>query len=202
MGLPKPILTEDEYLKFERAAPERHIFIDGELFSMAGESWRHGDISANILASLYNQLDDTPCRVRIKDTKVRSGPMPRSGTRTAGMYSYPDVVVICGEPEHLDAYTDVILNPKVIVEVLSESTEEFDRGEKFERYKLHNSTLTDYVLVSQDQPRIEHHHREPDGTWSEACHDGLKATVKLAAIKCRLKAVDVYKRIAFTNADD
>jgi Uma2 family endonuclease len=94
MGPPKSILTEDEYLKFERAAFERHQYVDGEIFAMAGESGRHGDITANVLASLHTQLADSPCRARTKDTKVRSGPMPRSPKRPAGLYSYPDIVVI------------------------------------------------------------------------------------------------------------
>lgn len=201
MGLPKPILTEDEYLKFERAAPERHIYVDGEIFAMAGESPEHGDIASNIQASLHGQLEDSPCRVRAANTKVRSGPLPKSANRTAGFYSYPDIVVICDEPEYFDEYRHVVLNPKVIVEVLSESTEAFDRGLKFERYQKFNPTLTDYVMVSQDRPQIEHYHREKNGTWTYQLHEGLKAVVKLTAIKCRLKAAEVYRRIKFEDAE-
>jgi Uma2 family endonuclease len=135
MGLPKTILTEDEYLAFERAAEQRHIYVDGEIFAMAGESGAHADIITNTVVALVTQLGDGPCRVRDKDTKVRSGPLPKSSRRPAGLYSYPDVVVICGEPEYLDGYHDVVLNPKVIVETLSESTEAFDRGLKFARYQ-------------------------------------------------------------------
>ena len=130
MGLPRTNLTEDEYLAFERAAEERHIYVDGEIFAMAGESWRHGTTSGNILRSLGNQLEDGPCEVRSANTKVRSGPMPKSPKRPAGLYSYPDVVVVCGEPKFLDEHQDVVLNPKVIVETLSKSTEAFDRGGK------------------------------------------------------------------------
>src|SRR5262245_11582878 len=119
MGLPKAVLTEDEYLKFERAALERHQYVDGAIFAMAGESGEHGDISVNTVVSLGNQLADSPCRVRDKDTKVRSGPLPRSPGRPAGMYSYPDIIVICDEPQYLDQRRDVVLNPKVIFEILS-----------------------------------------------------------------------------------
>ncbi len=198
MGLPRTNLTEDEYLKFERAADERHIYVDGEIFAMAGESGEHGDITGNIHASLHNQLDDTPCRVRMANTKVRSRPLPKSQKRPAGLYSYPDIVVICDEPKYLDEHRDVLLNPKVIVETLSESTEAFDRGGKFARYQEHNPTLTDYVLVSQDRPQIEHFHREKNGSWTYKRFDGLKAVVKIASIKCQLKAAEVYRRVEFT----
>jgi Uma2 family endonuclease len=199
MGLPESILTEEEYLKFERAALDRHQYVDGEIFAMAGESGKHADITGNVYASLHTQLVDTPCRVRTKDTKVRSGPLPRSPKRPAGLYSYPDIVVICDEPEYLDDFEDVILNPKVIVEGLSGSTEAFDRGLKFTRYQKHNPTLTDYVLVSQDRPQIEHYHRERDGSWKYQCHEGMKAVVKLDSIKCRLRAAAVYQRVKFDD---
>jgi len=197
MGLPKSILTEDEYLALERDAEERHIYVDGEIFAMSGESGAHGDITSNVLASLHAQLRGTPCRVRMKDTKVRSGPRPRTGKRPAGLYSYPDIVVICEDPEYLDDFQDVILNPKVIVEALSRTTEAFDRGLNFARYQKYNPTLGDYVLVSQDCPQIEHFHREQDGRWTYQIHEGLKAIVKLPSIRCRLKAADVYERIEF-----
>src|SRR5262245_19296470 len=203
MGLPRPLLAEDEYLKLERASVERHQYVDGKIFAMAGESGEHGDMTINLIGSLHLQLDSTPCRARSKDTKVRSGPWPKSPKRPAGLYSYPDIVVICGEPEYLDDFRDVVLNPKVIIEALSESTEAFDRGLKFVRYQKYNPTLTDYVLVSQDRPQIEHYHREKNGKWTYERHEGLKAVVKIESIKCRLKAADVYKRIRFpTDADE
>jgi Uma2 family endonuclease len=202
MGLAKTILTEDEYLAFERTAEERHIYVDGEIFAMAGESGAHGDITANVLASLHTQLDDGPCRVRVANTKVRSGPLPKSPKRRAGLYSYPDVVVICDEPKYLDEYQDVLLNPKVIVETLSESTEAFDRGDKLIRYQKFNPSLTDYILVSQVRPQIEHFRREADGSWKYTIHEGLKALVKIESIKCRLKAADVYKRVKFAAESD
>src|SRR5437588_8009845 len=92
MGLPKTNLTEDEYVAFERDAEERHIYVDGEIFAMAGESDHHGDITTNVVASLHHQLDDGPCRVRVANTRVRSGPLPKNPRRPAGLYSYPDIV--------------------------------------------------------------------------------------------------------------
>ncbi|MBI2805238.1 MAG: Uma2 family endonuclease [Planctomycetes bacterium] len=202
MGLPKTILTEDEYLAFERAAEERHVYVDGEIFAMAGESWEHGTVSVNVVRSLGNQLEDGPCEVRSANTKVRSGPLPKSPRRPAGLYSYPDVVVVCGEPKFLDEYQDVVLNPKVIIETLSESTEAFDRGLKFARFQKYNPTLTDYILISQDRPQIDHYHREKDGSWKYTIHEGLKAVVKIESLKCRLKAAEVYKRVKFASEED
>src|SRR5437763_1371764 len=140
MGLPKlkPRYTVDQYLAMERHAEERHLFLDGEIYAMAGESDRHGIISVNLVALLVVQLRGGPCSVRTKDTKVRSGPIPMSGAATKGMFSYPDVLVICKEPEYHDAFRDILLNPKAIFEVLSESTEAFDRGEKFQRFQEWN----------------------------------------------------------------
>jgi Uma2 family endonuclease len=122
----------DQYLEMERASEERHFYLDGEIYAMAGESGAHGDISANLVISLGTQLKGKPCRARTKDTKVRSGPNPTAGRNTDGLYSYPDVVVICGEPHYHDEHE--VTNPTAIVEVLSPEMEAFDRGEKFTRY--------------------------------------------------------------------
>jgi Uma2 family endonuclease len=140
MPLLKPKFTPDQYLALERASEERHLYLDGDIYAMAGESGKHGDIAANLVIALGTQLKGTPCRARTKDTKVRSGLGPASGQAIRGMFSYPDVVVICGEPEYHDAHRDVILNPTAIVEVLSPTTEAFDRGEKFTRYQTWNPT--------------------------------------------------------------
>jgi Uma2 family endonuclease len=194
----KPRLyTVDEYLAMERAAEERHVYMDGEIFAMAGEADAHGIISVNIVISLGSQLKGNPCQVRTKETKVRSGLAPMGGHKTKGLFSYPDVLVICGEPEHHDAHRDIILNPKVIVEVLSESTEGFDRGDKFTRYQTCNPTLTDYVLVSQDKPQVEHFHKPASGPWTYQLYTGLDATVLLDSIGCTLKLADVYDRVVF-----
>jgi Uma2 family endonuclease len=199
MGLPrsKPKMTIDEYLTFERAAEERHQYIDGEIFAMAGESPVHGDVSLNLAGVFYNQLKGKPCRARTKDTKVRSGPTPMPPRSTMGMFSYPDIVVICGEPEYHDAFKDVVLNPTAIAEVLSPSTEAFDKGEKFERYKKWNSTLKDHILVSQNEPRVEHHSRQADGSWTTQVHTSLQASVFIASIDCTLKLADLYDRVLF-----
>lgn len=200
MGLPKtkPVLTIEEYIEGERLAEERHEYLEGHVYAMAGESGAHGDITANLMGSLVTQLKGKPCRARTKDTKVRSGPLsPRSAS---GMFSYPDVVVICDEPEYYDAHKDIVLNPTVIMEVLSPSTEEFDRREKLERYQTWNPTLKDCLLVSQDQPYIEHYIRLETGGWSCQRHNGLESSLDIASIQSTLRLADVYDRISFPQA--
>jgi Uma2 family endonuclease len=159
--------TVDEYLKIERTSGERHIYVDGEIYAMAGESAEHGDISAIMVGILHGQLRGKRCRVRTKDSKVRSGPTPLPGSSRQAFFSYPDIVVICGEPEQHDAFQDVISNPKAIREVLSRETEAFDRGEKFTRI------------------------------WSYHRHAGLDAFLVIDSIECTLKLADVYERVQF-----
>ena len=200
----KNLLTVDEYLAQERAAEERHLYLDGQVFAMAGESDEHGDISMNVSGLFHAHLRGKRCRPRGGNSRIRSGPAaPVSGKRTKGMFSYPDVVVICGEVEYHDRFRDVIVNPTMIVEVLSQSTESFDRGEKFTRYQLWNPTLRDYVLISQNKPQIEHFHRLPDGAWKYKLYTGLKAAIKLPSIQITLKLAEVYERVEFpADSDD
>src|SRR5689334_25210253 len=122
------LYTIKEYLAMEREAEERHEYLDGYILAMSGESEAHGEISANISVIIGSQLRGTPCRMRIKDTKVRSGPNPHPGS-TKGVFSYPDLVVICGERQFHDVYQDVDLNATVLIEVRRESTGRFDRVE-------------------------------------------------------------------------
>lgn len=205
MALPQEqlLFTETEYLAFERKAEERHEYLDGHIYLMAGESGAHGDICVNLTVSIGQQLKGTRCRVRSKDTKVRSGPRPASPRYPKGLYSYPDLVVICGEPQYLDEHEDVIVNPTVIIEVLSESTEAFDRGEKFLRYRMWSPTLTDYVVVAQNKPWIEHYARDGEGTWFIAASIIDPAgSVRLASIDCTLHLNEVYDRVVFPPEEE
>lgn len=197
----QPLYSIEEYLALERASDERHEYIDGYIYAMAGESGEHADICTNLGGILYSRLKDTHCRARSKDTKVRSGPTPKHPRSREGFFSYPDLVVICGQPQYHDEHTDVILNPTVIIEVLSESTEGFDRGEKFRRYQVWNPTLTDYLLVSQTAPIIEHFSRQTDGSWSYKIYQGLDRNVLIESIGCELRLADVYDRINFEPQD-
>jgi Uma2 family endonuclease len=203
---PRRKFTVEEYLAFERASDERHEYLDGEIIpmdrdieAMAGEKLPHGIISFNIGGLLFAQLKGTPCFAVTRDTKVRSGLGVVSTRGVKGMFSYPDILVICGEPEFFDATNDIIMNPTAIVEVLSKSTESFDRGEKFLRLRTWNKSLKDYVLVSQTKPHVEHFRRQPDDTWDLQDAMGLDAAVVLASISCTLKLADIYDRITFAE---
>ncbi len=194
------LFTVDEYLEIEREAFERSEYIDGEIFAMAGESDEHGDISVNLTLEIGNQLKGKSCRVRTKDAKIKSGGFAQTvGKSTKGMFSYPDLVVVCGEVIYHDKKKDIILNPKVIIEVLSDSTGDFDRGEKFTRYRLFNETLTDYILVSQDKPQIEHFIKQDDNSWKQFSYIGLDKVCPIESIECHLALIDVYDRIKFSK---
>jgi len=201
----QPLYTVEEYLAFERANDERHEYIDGLIYPV-GECptqpdvlGNHADISANLVGLIHEQLRDSPCRVRTKDTKVRSGPTQRRMMK--GLFSYPDVVVICGEPQYHDEHRDVVINPAVIIEVLSESTEARSRGKVSSLPDL-EPALTDYVLVSQIAPIIEHFERRPDGSWSYHVYDKIEESFTVKSINCTLKLSDVYARIVFPEESD
>ncbi len=191
----KPYYTIEQYLAWERQAEERSEFIDGEIYAMAGESGAHADISMNLAGMLQSQLKGTDCRARTKDTKVRSGALAEHFGK--GMISYPDMVVICGEPEYHDDKKDIVLNPKVVLEVLSDSTEEFDRGVKFARYRNFNPSLTDYILISQKEPRVEHYLRLENGEWLLREYIGLESTFDIASINCHISQAYLYDRVDF-----
>jgi len=210
MSSPKPVqlsrpkFTVEEYLTLERVSDERHEYVDGEIIAMdhgtdamAGERLPHGIISLNIGALIHVQLKGTPCFAVTKDTKVRSGLGVVSIRSVKGMFSYPDILVVCGEPEFFDEHSDIIMNPTAIVEVLSTSTEAFDRGEKFQRYRAWNAALQDYILVSQTKPLVEHFHRNPAGGWDMQEAIGLDAKVIIPSIACTLLMADIYDRITF-----
>jgi Uma2 family endonuclease len=187
--------TVEEYLALERRSEERHVYLDGQISDMAGESPEHGTISVNLVRLVSTQLLDTPCRVLSKDMRVGSGPGRSKSTK--GLYSYPDLLVVCGEMKFHDKHRDVLINPTVIMEVLSKSTEAFDRGEKFQRFQTWNPTLMDYLLVSQTSPIIEHFERQGDGGWSYHKYEGLEQTVRIDSINCALRLAEVYDRIDF-----
>ncbi|MGE0131560.1 MAG: Uma2 family endonuclease [Blastocatellales bacterium] len=189
--------TEEEYLAIERSSEERHEYIDGRIFAMAGENDQHGEIASNIFGHLFAQLQGKPCRARHENTKVRSGPEPKPSRNPEGFYSYPDVLVVCGERKFHDTYRDVLLNPNVIFEVMSKSTEVFDRGEKFIRYRTWLPTLTDYLLVAQDKPMIEHYRRQPNGQWLLSTISGTDAALNIESIGCSLKLSEVYDNVNF-----
>ena len=189
-------LTIEEYLASERASVERHEYLDGLVYAMAGESPTHGTICTNLISEVRVQLKGTPCQAWSKDCKVRSGPVLDPRDRK-GLFSYPDLVVFCGEPNFHDAHRDVLTNPVVIIEVLSPSTEVFDRGEKFARLRNWNPSLLDYLLVSQSSPLVEQFTRREDGSWLYRFGEDLSASLSIESIGCTLRLAEVYDRIVF-----
>ncbi len=188
------LVSADEYLALEREAEERHEWLDGLVYKMAGESPQHSLISTNIIIELGLQLRRTPCAIYSPNMKVRAQLMPTPGQK--GLFAYPDAMVVCGKPLFHDVQRDVIVNPKVIVEVLSPRTIRYDHEEKFEKYQQ-NKSLTDYLLVSQQRPHIQHFSRKPRGRWEYVIETKLNGVITLASIKCKLKLKDVYDRIEF-----
>lgn len=153
--------------------------------AQGGASLPHNYISVNALVALRSQLEGRGCEVFTSDLRIR--------VSQTGLYTYPDLVVVCGEPELLDGEHDTLLNPKLIVEILSSSTEAYDRGQKFGHYRTIDS-LTDYVLISQGQPLIEHFSRSR-GIWELRAAEGIEATLELPSIGCRLALAEVYRNV-------
>ncbi|MEZ4670685.1 MAG: Uma2 family endonuclease [Anaerolineae bacterium] len=194
MALPKPRWTEVEYLAFERSSEERHEFIDGEVVAMSGASERHNRIVMNTSNSLYNQIGDRPCSVYATDMRVQV----RVGARR--QYTYPDVVVVCGAVELAgDDFQDTLLNPTVIIEVLSPSTEAYDRGKKFTRYQTLES-LQEYILIAQDSIQIDRYLRQPDKQWLLLSTQSGEGEIELPSIGCTVRAPEVYRNVKFDEA--
>ena len=178
-------LTQEEYLAFEREADIKHEYCNGQLYAMSGASRAHNLISLNIAGELRSQLKGRPCEVYMSEMRVL--------VDAARSYRYPDVVVACDVPRFQDDVFDTLLNPTVIVEVLSQSTEARDRGEKFAEYAQLVS-LRDYVLVSQKAVHVEHYFRQGTRWVSRACRD-LDAVLQLGSINCALPLRDIYEKV-------
>lgn len=187
----KPKWTPTEYLAAERASHQKHEFCDGEVFAMAGGSEAHTLIVANIVGELRSALRQRPCKVYPSDMRVK---IP-----ARGLYTYPDASAVCGRPEFEDDQADTLLNPQAIFEVLSDSTEDYDRGTKFKNYRS-VASLRDYVLVSQSEILIEHFIRQPDGAWLLREHRAA-AQIELASIGCAIAIDEIYLKV-FGIADD
>jgi len=178
-------LTPEEYLAFERKATTKHEYLNGQIVAMSGASFAHNFITVNIATHLNIQLMNGECRVATSDMRVK--------VTEIDAYFYPDVVVVCGEPVPEDNVFDTLLNPTVIVEVLSPSTETYDRGEKFEYYQQ-IASLKDYILISQDKVHIEHYCRQGAG-WLQTEFQELSDVLSLRSIDCELRLQDVYRRV-------
>lgn len=184
-SLPSYYLSPEEYLAIERQAEYKSEYVDGVMYAMAGGSERHNLIAANIIIAIGVQLRNRPCRVYPSDLKVR---VPNSKR-----FFYPDVSVVCGETRFADDERDVIVNPSLIVEVLSESTAAYDRGKKFLSYQQIDS-LQEYLLVSQDEMLVEHYVRQDNDSWLYTKAIGLEETINLPSIECKVALRDIYDK--------
>ena len=180
-------LTPEEYLAWERKADTKHEYLSGAIIAMSGASLAHNLIVTNISGELYIQLKVGTCEVYTNDMRIRTHPETS--------YFYPDIVVICGEPRFEDNVFDTLLNPIVLVEVLSPSTERYDRGEKFDYYQQLTS-LQEYILVSQDEVGVERYRRQ--GTeWQPTEFRSLEDVLSFTSIDCELSLDDIYRRVEF-----
>lgn len=182
----KPRLTPEQYLEIERAAQERSEFWNGEMFALSGASVPHGVITGNILAGLHARLRDKPCRVFPPDLKILVAP--------TGLFAYPDVVVVCGRPEYVDGVRDVVKNPILVVEVLSPSTEAWDRGGKFAHYRQ-LPTLREILFVAQDEVRVEQYTRQEGAAWLLTEAAALDAVVHVSSLECELPVAEIYAKV-------
>jgi Uma2 family endonuclease len=183
-----PRLSEAEYLAIERAAEFKSEFFDGEMFAMAGGTFEHAVIGTNLLAELSNQLRGRPCVAANSDLRIK--------VEETGLLTYPDASVICGEPEFVAETDDTVLNSTVIFEVLSDSTEAYDRGRKFENYQR-IPTLREYLLVSQHEPRIEQFIRQENDDWLLRAASGLNAAIELASGGIQVRLAEVFLNVRF-----
>jgi Uma2 family endonuclease len=185
-----PILryTPEQYLEMERQADTKSEYFGGEIFAMAGASESHNLIVTNVIREFSTQLRGRPCKTYPSDMKVEVGP--------SGLFTYPDVSVVCGEVRFRDERRDMVQNPTVIVEVLSPSTEAYDRGAKFAQYRRLLS-LTDYLMVSPEEYRVEHFVRQPDNNWLLSEVTSGDEAVQIASLGCELPMWELYDRVEF-----
>ncbi len=184
---PKQFITAEEYIEQERTALERHEYFQGEVFAMAGGTTAHSIICMNVSGEFYAQLKGSNCTVHNGEMRIR--------TDLNGLYSYADAVVSCGQEQVED---DTLVNPVVIAEVLSKSTESYDRGKKFELYRQIPS-FREYLIVAQDRVYVEHHTRDNTNgrVWIMREHTNLEDIVVLQTINVRLRLPDIYAKVSF-----
>ena len=186
----KTFLTPEEYLEIERQAEFKSEYYQGEMFARQPCSLNHNLIAANLLCEVAEQLRHRECDVLGSDMRVRSA---------TGLYTYPDVVVFCGKPQLLDGHNDTLLNPTLLVEVLSPSTEAYDRGRKFNHYRSIES-LKEYFLVASDRIAADLYTRQPDDRWLLSSAGSLDDSLDLSSVGCRLNLRELYEKVDFSIA--
>lgn len=183
------LFTPEEYLARERKALTKSEYRDGQIHAMPGASRAHNLITVHVTGELYIQLRTRTCEVYPSDMRVK--------VSAAGLYTYPDVIVVCDEPRFEDSHFDTLLNPTVLIEVLSPSTAAYDRGEKFRRYQYLDS-LCEYILISQDTVRVEHYLRREQG-WNLTEFHSLADVCQLTSIGCELSLQAIYAKVQFSR---
>jgi len=184
----QPRYTYEQYLARERVAEYKNEFYRGEIFPMVSGSIRHNMIDVNIVSLLRALLRGSPCRPHISDQRIR--------IIANGLATYADLSVVCGAMQ-FDAHDqDAMTNPKIIFEVLSKSTESYDRGKKFDLHRDLES-LTEYILVAQNEPLVERYVRQPNDSWNLTVYKGLEATLELPSVSCSLSLADIYEDVVF-----
>jgi Uma2 family endonuclease len=186
-------MSEEEYLDFERESETKHEFLNGYIYAMAGASRKHNLLCVSTTSILYNQLLDKPCEIYPSDMRVKA-------VASDKLYTYPDISIVCGEPQLADEKYDILLNPTVIIEVLSPTTEAYDRGKKFQIYRELTS-LREYLLISQASARIEHYLLQDNGKWELTDARGLEASLELPSIGCTLALADVYRKVSVEGVE-
>jgi Uma2 family endonuclease len=181
-------LTPEQYLALERKSETKHEYDRGRIIAMAGASRQHNLIALNVASEIRDRLRDRECEAYAGDMRVRI---------EDGRYAYPDVVVACGEPRFADGESDTLLNPTLIVEVLSLTTESRDRGRKFHQYRTIDS-LHEYVMIAQDEVRVERYARR-DGEWVFTEVGDMAATLRLDSIGCEIALREVYAKVTFPD---
>lgn len=186
-----PRLTPEEYLALERKAEFKSEYDSGYVYAMSGASREHNLIAGNMHGELRTQLRGRPCETYMGDMRVRAN--------ATSLFSYPDVAVVCGEPRFLDSDVDTLLNPTVVVEVLSPSTEAYDRGRKFAHYRR-IASLREYILIAQDEVLVERHARRGE-EWVLAAFSNLDDVLRLESIGCAVSLRDIYERVFSTDEE-
>ena len=186
MSLARQRLTPQEYLALERAAEHKSEYYNGQTFAMSGAREAHNLIVVNLSGELRSQFKGGPCKAFATDMRVK--------VDATGLYTYPDLAALCDEARFEDDTRDTLLNPSLIVEVLSKSTEAYDRGEKFAHYRRVES-VTDYVLIAQDRVRVEHFARQADGRWLMTERSDLQEVLELPNLQLRLPLAEIYDKV-------
>lgn len=188
---PKPTISEEMYLEAERTSPEKHEYYAGEVYAMAGASDQHNIIAMNVAALLHALLRGRSCRAYPSDMRVK--------IIKTGLYTYPDFTIVCGQSQFIDSEKrDTLINPTVIIEILSPSTERYDRGLKFQHYRTLDS-LREYILIAQDRYHIERFVRQENNEWLLSDALGRTESIPIAAIQARLHLEDVYEQVTMAS---